>query len=315
VRGDGTGRDGPRLLGRDRYERREKAEAPKEGSRNGYSPFTIKTTSGPVTLQRPKLRASTAAFASRLLGRGVTRTNAIESLVIAGWVRGLSTRDIEATLEEALGAAAKVSKSTVSRICEAIKVEFDAFKVRDLSGVELEYLFLDGSHFKMHPGAGARRLGNDDRRQAGPALCRAGGDRVHRRLAGLLAGDGRPRAAGAGARHLRRRSWAHLWRRARLRPLGPSALRSSGRCWTGRAVAGEASRCHRRSSASSNSCATSCWSRPQMKLILQPPPWSMPLSRPPPSITTGTYAQRLLHQPWDATPLLPCALWRLVARR
>jgi transposase-like protein len=60
-------------------------------------------------------------------------------------VRGLSTRDIEAALEEALGAEAKVSKSTVSRVCEAIKAEFDAFKLRDLSGVELEYLFLDGS--------------------------------------------------------------------------------------------------------------------------------------------------------------------------
>jgi hypothetical protein len=33
----------------------------------------------------------------------VTRTNALESLVISGWVRGLSDRDIEATLAEVLG--------------------------------------------------------------------------------------------------------------------------------------------------------------------------------------------------------------------
>ena len=142
-------------LGRDRYERREKAEEAKVGSRNGYSPLTIKTTTGPVTLARPKLRATTQQFASRLLGKGVTRTNAIESLVIAGYVRGLSTRDVEAALEEALGPQATVSKSTVSRICEAIKVEFEAFKHRGLSGVELCYLYLDGSHFKMHPGAPA----------------------------------------------------------------------------------------------------------------------------------------------------------------
>ena len=142
-------------LGRDRYERREKAEEPKAGSRNGYSPLTIKTTSGPVTLARPKLRGTTQAFASRLLGQGVTRTNAIESLIIAGYVRGLSTRDIEAALAEALGDGASVSKSTVSRVCEAIKTEFEAFGHRDLSEIELEYLYLDGSHFKMHPGAGA----------------------------------------------------------------------------------------------------------------------------------------------------------------
>ena len=58
---------------------------------------------------------------------GVCRTNALESLVIAGFVRGLSVRDVEATLAEALGQEAALSKSTVSRICHAIKVEFDAW--------------------------------------------------------------------------------------------------------------------------------------------------------------------------------------------
>jgi transposase-like protein len=85
----------------------------------------------------------------------VTRTNALESLVIAGYVRGLSTRDIEASLTEALGPEASMSKSTVSRVCSAIKDEFKTFKGRDLSGIELEYLYLDGSHFKFHQGAKA----------------------------------------------------------------------------------------------------------------------------------------------------------------
>lgn len=143
------------FLGRDRYERRAAAKDPTSGSRNGHSPVTIKTTAGPVSLERPKLRGTTAAFASRLLGKGVCRTNAIESLIIAGYVRGLSTRDVEAALAEALGEAATVSKSTVSRVCEAIKAEFEAFGARDLSDVDVEYLYLDGSHFKMHPGAGA----------------------------------------------------------------------------------------------------------------------------------------------------------------
>ncbi len=89
------------------------------------------------------------------MGVGVTRTNALESLVIAGFVRGLSVRDVEATLADALGAEAALSKSTVSRICEAIKDEFDRWKVRDLSDVELDYLYLDGSHFRMHDGSPA----------------------------------------------------------------------------------------------------------------------------------------------------------------
>jgi putative transposase len=140
------------FLGRDRYQRGAREHA---GSRNGYAPMSVKTTAGEVTLQRPKLRGTSEAFASRLLGKGVTRTNALESLVIAGFVRGLSVRDVEASLADALGPQATVSKSTVSRICEAIKDEFDAWKTRRLTDVELDYLFADGSFFRMHPGAPA----------------------------------------------------------------------------------------------------------------------------------------------------------------
>jgi transposase-like protein len=141
-------------LGRARYQRRTDQGRP--GSRNGWQPpAAVKTTMGPVELQRPKLRGTDEAFCSRLFGAGVTRTNALESLVISGWVRGLSDRDIEATLAEVLGPEAALSKSTVSRICAGIGAEFAAWRTRDLSGVRLDYLFLDASHFKMHPGAPA----------------------------------------------------------------------------------------------------------------------------------------------------------------
>jgi transposase-like protein len=143
------------FLGRNRYERRSAAAGARAGSRNGHSNLTVQTTAGPVVLKRQKLRGTSEAFASRLLGKGVARTNALESLVIASYVRGLSTRDVEAALAEALGPEASMSKSTVSRICVAIKEEFKAFRTRDLSDVELEYLFLDGSHFRFHQGSKA----------------------------------------------------------------------------------------------------------------------------------------------------------------
>ena len=82
------------FLGRNRYQRRALAREARAGSRNGFAPITVKTTAGPITLERPKLRGTDQAFASRLLGAGV-------------------------------------------------------------SGIECEYLFIDGSHFKMHAGAGA----------------------------------------------------------------------------------------------------------------------------------------------------------------
>ncbi|MEW9527392.1 transposase [Microbispora sp. NPDC049125] len=88
----------------------------------------------------------------------MTRTNALETLVIASFVRGLSTRDVEGALADALGLEAALSKSTVSTICQAIVAEYDTWCRRELSGVELDYLFLDASHFKMHDGSRAEPI-------------------------------------------------------------------------------------------------------------------------------------------------------------
>jgi putative transposase len=143
------------FLGRDRYARAALAEDARPGSRNGYREVTVKSTAGPVTLARPKLRGTTEAFASRLFGSHVTKTNALESLVIASFVRGLSVRDVEAALAEALGDQAAISKSTVSAICAQIKDEYQRWAVRRLDDVMLDYLFLDASFFKMHPGSPA----------------------------------------------------------------------------------------------------------------------------------------------------------------
>jgi putative transposase len=143
------------FLGRDRYQRAAAREDARPGSRNGYREVTVKTTAGPVQLSRPKLRGTTGAFASRLFGSHVTKTNALESLVIASFVRGLSVRDVEAALAEALGDQAAISKSTVSSVCGQIKDEYQAWARRRLDGITLDYLFLDASFFRMHPGSPA----------------------------------------------------------------------------------------------------------------------------------------------------------------
>ncbi len=131
-------------LGRDRYERRS-SDSP-AGSRNGWQkPRTLKTSLGPVALQRPKLRHAHSALCDQLFGVGVTRTNALETLVISCWVRGLSDRDIEAMLAETFGDDATISRSTASRICQRLRAEFDAWKRRDLSKIKIDYLYPDGS--------------------------------------------------------------------------------------------------------------------------------------------------------------------------
>jgi putative transposase len=140
------------FLGRERYQRDPDANP---GHRNGHPPMTIKTTSGPLTLERPKLRGTDQRFASALLGAQVTRSNALEALVIAGFVRGLSTRDLEATLAEALGAQAALSRSTVSRICQQISTEFAPGPRAAWPRSSWAICTWTGTCFRYHPGARA----------------------------------------------------------------------------------------------------------------------------------------------------------------
>src|SRR6266508_1861814 len=170
----------------------------------------------------PQLRGTDEAFCSQLFGTGVTRTNAFEAPVIAGWVRGLSDRDVEAALAEALGPEAALSRSTVSRICQKIRTEFEAWRTRSLEDVHLDYLFLERPALQDAPGcpgrAGARRLWDRHVQQAGVRGPWADGGRVHRRLGRVPGRPGRPGASGSAAGDLRRGAGAHLGRRAPLLP-------------------------------------------------------------------------------------------------
>lgn len=95
----------------------------------------IKITAGPVELKRPKLRNTTERFASKLLGKGVVRSEPLEALVILAWMRGLSDREAEALLARR-SAPKRFSKSTASPNCARLPDEFEAFRSRDLSDIE-----------------------------------------------------------------------------------------------------------------------------------------------------------------------------------
>jgi Transposase, Mutator family len=99
------------FLGRARYERAEETVS----HRNGYERRRVRTTSGTVELERPRVRnASKLGFESRVLGKHVTRTWALESLVIGSFLRGLSTPDVEAVLEEDLRGADQLALDGVA---------------------------------------------------------------------------------------------------------------------------------------------------------------------------------------------------------
>src|SRR5829696_2235960 len=135
------------FLGRARYERAEETVS----HRNGYESRTVRTTSGPVELERPRVRdASKLGFESRILGKGVTRTYALESLVIGSFLRGLSTRDVEAVLEETFDEPV-IGKSTVARVCQDTRERYRRWCERRLEEHDLVYLFLDALYLKLRP--------------------------------------------------------------------------------------------------------------------------------------------------------------------
>src|SRR5438874_2086272 len=135
------------FLGRARYERTPTAT----GSRNGTRPKPIQTAEGEISIGMPQVRNSAEHFVSRVIPdtRAVVRTRPLEALIIGGYVRGLSDRDIESLAEEAeLG---HVSKSTVSRICRELRDRYTAFCNKSLADINVMALFLDAVYLPTRP--------------------------------------------------------------------------------------------------------------------------------------------------------------------
>jgi transposase-like protein len=137
-------------LGRARYERRP--EGP-PGKRNGFRPRRLQTAEGELRIEIPQAREAAMPFVSKLFPywhcKRLLRTDPLKALIIGGFVRGLSMRDIESLCEEAgLG---KTSRSTVSRVCAELHERFEAFKRRSLYDVNLVVLFLDAIYLPVRP--------------------------------------------------------------------------------------------------------------------------------------------------------------------
>src|SRR5687767_15444673 len=114
--------------------------------RNGYRAREWQTRAGTVELQIPKLRRG-SYFPSFLEPRRRSE-QALLSVVQQAYVCGVSTRRVD-QLVESLGL--RVSKSEVSRICQALDEHVDAFRTRPLEGA-YPYLFLDAKVEKVRDG-------------------------------------------------------------------------------------------------------------------------------------------------------------------
>jgi len=129
------------FLERGWYERKDKHQP--LGYRNGYQDRTVKTAAGTLALKKPRVRNTEEAFESQVLQRLDAIDQRLAQLTIEMYTRGLSTRDIEETLVDHDGQPV-VSRSSVSRITEALTAEYEEFIAHDLSQYDVVYLFIDG---------------------------------------------------------------------------------------------------------------------------------------------------------------------------
>jgi len=127
------------LLGRGHYVR---AEGPGTGYRNGYGHRSVKSEAGPLHLRPPKVRATASPVSLALPEELRGLTPELGTLIRRGYVRGLSVRDVAGLDAEVFGGS--LSRSAVSRVTAQLQAEFEAWRTRDLSDLQLLYLFLDG---------------------------------------------------------------------------------------------------------------------------------------------------------------------------
>lgn len=117
--------------------------------RNGHRPKLVSTPAGDIEVGIPKLR--TGSFFPELLEPRRRIDKALWAVVMTAYITGTSTRKVD-DLVKALGCAAGVSKSTVSRICKGIDADVSVLRRRALDHQPFVYMWLDATyvHVREH---------------------------------------------------------------------------------------------------------------------------------------------------------------------
>ena len=129
------------VIGADRHERTEE----RLGYRNGYRPRSLTTQVGDLDLLIPKLRAG--SFLPSILEPRRRVDQALYAVIMEAYIGGVSTRKVDA-LVAALGSQSGISKSQVSRICQEIDQQVQAFLNRPLQETGYAYVYLDATYLK-----------------------------------------------------------------------------------------------------------------------------------------------------------------------
>ncbi len=117
--------------------------------RNGYQPErAIQTGVGPVTVKVPKVRSrdgNPVSFRSALVPPYVRKSASLEAALPWLYLKGISTGEMQPALEVLVGSDAKgLSASTVSRLKQQWREDYEGWRHRRLDKDEWAYIWADG---------------------------------------------------------------------------------------------------------------------------------------------------------------------------
>ena len=126
------------------YEKHDPAGDNSGNSRNGLSRKTLKGDFGELELETPRDRNS--EFEPRMVKKHQTRWTGFDDKILSMYARGMSTRDIQAHLEEMY--QVEVSPSLISEVTDGVMEEARAWQNRRLEAF-YGVVFLDALFVKM----------------------------------------------------------------------------------------------------------------------------------------------------------------------
>ena len=124
--------------------------------RNGYLPARQITTGvGPVKVRQPRVhdrRTGDEAepFSSQILPPYLRKTRSIEELLPWLYLKGISTGDFNEALQALVGPDCPgLSATTITRLLEGWRAEYQDWSRRSLADKHYVYLWVDGVHFNI----------------------------------------------------------------------------------------------------------------------------------------------------------------------
>lgn len=137
-------------LGRQKNERRDPGGIDRsDGDRNGFGKCRrLGMMNGTIEVRRPRIRGLEERFESTVLPLFKRRTKEVGNMLPDLYLHGLASGDFELARRGLLGDGAPLSASSIQRLKGKWELEYEAWKKRDLSGLEVVYWWADGLYVK-----------------------------------------------------------------------------------------------------------------------------------------------------------------------